>query len=802
MTKEVFKNFISDRIVFLDGATGINLIKAGMPSGVCPEAWILEHPKVIESLHNDYIAAGSEIVYAPTFTGNRVKLAEYGLEDKIAEINTELASLCVKNAAGRVLVAADVTMTGKLLKPQGDMELEELIDIYKEQIGYLARGGVDLVSIETMTSLAEARAALIAASEICDLPVIVTMTFEENGRTLYGSDARTVAVVLESLGAAAIGVNCAAGPLQMVGIIREMASVSKLPIIAKPNAGMPVLDAGGKTVYNMDAKTFAFQMEKLVEAGAAIIGGCCGTTPEFIRELKAKFGNMTPQKRKMTEIRHISSEKRTISFGLNDPFIMVGERINPTGKKKLKEELKEGKFDQVLAFAEEQEAAGALILDVNLGMEGIDETNLMRQAISLIAAESSLPLSIDSSHAEVIETALRHYSGRALINSVSLEKVKIDNILPLAKKYGAMFILLPLSDRGLPAGIDEKIAIIEEITARALALGIPKQDIIVDALVTAVGANKNAANEALETIRYCQENGYATTCGLSNISFGLPERGFINAAFLTMAINSGLTMAILNPDQSLLVNSALAADMLLNRDGADLKYIDQVSQLVIEKKSGAKQEQISDRAAPIARAVLKGQRSKIIELTQTALDNGVTAREILDNQLLPAIDEVGKLFDSGIYFLPQLIGGAETMKAAIDYLEPLLGEDNKGAQQATIVIATVAGDIHDIGKNIVAMMLKNHGFNVIDLGKDVAAFDIIAAAAAHQADFIALSALMTTTMTEMKTVINLAEEKGIRAKIIVGGAVITNDYALSIGAGGYAKDAAEAVRLIKKLVNN
>lgn len=833
MTKNEFKNFTAGRMIFLDGSTGINLYKAGMPKGVCPEQWILEHPDVISTLQRAYIDAGSDIIFAPTFTGNRIKLAEYSLQSRIKEINFNLAKLSVKNAAGQALVAGNLTMTGQLLKPLGEMDFEELIDIYKEQIKYLADGGVDLIGIETMMSLAETRAALIAAAEVCDLPVMVSMTFEADGRTLYGSTPQAVAIVAESLGAAAVGVNCAFGPDRLEGIIREMAAVSDLPIIAKPNAGIPKLNADGDTVFDMDEPVFTGHMLKLIEAGASIIGGCCGTNPEYIRALKSKYSQMTPLKRQMTDKRHLSSERRSISFGLDGPFIIVGERINPTGKKKLKEELREGKLDMVCAFAEEQEAEGALILDVNMGMEAIDECEMMLRAVAEISAVSSLPLAIDSSRPDVIEAALRNYPGRALINSVSLEKAKFNEILKLAKKYGAMFILLPLSDAGLPADITEKIAIIEKISVRALELGIAKKDIIVDALVTTVGANKNAAIEALETIRYCRESGYATICGLSNISFGLPERGFINASFLTMAINAGLTMAIANPSQDLILNNAFACDLLLNHENADMRYIDRMSQYSAKTKAASaispdmmpsagqvpakvshhgssaagessqqslgQPDNIPPSLMPIYHAVLKGRRSKITGLAQEALDAGTTAAEILNQCLLPAIGEVGELFDRGIYFLPQLIAGAETMKLAIEYIEPLLGQSDTYAPKATVIIATVAGDIHDIGKNLVVLMLRNHGFNVIDLGKDVAAAEIIAKAKEFKADIIALSALMTTTMAEMKNVINLAKENRIKAKIIIGGAVITAEYAAQIGASGYAKDAAEAVRLVHEL---
>ena len=802
MTKKEFKNYISNKITILDGSTGINLIRAGMPKGVCPELWMLENPEVIIKLQSDYISAGTQIIYAPTFTANRIKLKEYALDKRIAELNIELVKLTRQTAKGKALVAGDLTMTGQLLKPLGELELEELIDVYKEQIGYLDVGGVDLLVVETMTSLAETRAVLIAASEVCDLPVMATLTFEADGRTLYGTDPKTAAVVLKSLGADAIGVNCGDGPDKMVDIIREMASVSDLPIIAKPNAGLPILDATGQTVYNMPENEFADLMLTLIEAGATMLGGCCGTTPEYIRQLTARYAKMTPIIREMKDIRHLSSERKTISFGLDDPLIIVGERINPTGKKKLKEELRNGSLDLVCSYSEEQEAAGAMILDVNMGMEGINEEDMMLKAITSLSSASSLPLAIDSSNPKVIETALRHYPGRALINSISLEKTKFTEILPLAKKYGAMFILLPLSDDGLPADLNEKIAIIEKITNCAIDIGVPKEDIIVDALVTTVSANKNAAMEALATIKYCKKNGYPTICGLSNISFGLPERGFVNAAFLTMAMKTGLTMAIANPGQNLLMNNALAVDMLLGKDGADLNYIDQVSECsIIEKTSEANIDKNIANSNEIKEQVLKGRKTKIIDAVKNALSEGAKPKGILDNDLLPAINEVGVLFDKGTYFLPQLIASAETMKIAIEYLEPLLKEGDADTPKATIIIATVAGDIHDIGKNLVSLMLRNYGYNVIDLGKDVESKKIINQAIKHKADIIALSALMTTTMTEMKNVITLARENNLKTSIIIGGAVITSEYADEIGASGYAKDAAEAVRLVQKLLS-
>lgn len=816
MNKQEFLTLLKENPIFLDGATGSNLVKRGMPAGACPEKWILENKEVLIGLQREYVEAGTNILYAPTFTANRIKLKEFDLEDKIREINYELVAASKEAAGGKALVAGDITMTGEQLAPMGKMDFEELIAIYKEQITYLVEAGVDLLVVETMMSLQETRAALIAAKEVCDLPIMATMTFESDGRTLYGTDAKTAAIVLESLGAVAIGVNCSTGPDKMVTVIRDMAEVTTAPIIAKPNAGLPSLDASGQTVYDMSEEEFAEEMKVIVEAGASIVGGCCGTAPTYIKALKEAVGKMKILHREVKEIRYLTSERKTLAFGLNDNFIIVGERINPTGKKKLQAELREGSFELVSEFAEEQEACGASVLDINMGMSGINEKSMMLQALETVGGLTSLPLSIDSSHVDVLEAALRRYPGRALINSISYEKTKFEQLLPIAKKYGAMFILLPLSDEGLPKDLQEKIDIIEKIQKRALELGMRKEDIIVDGLVATVGANKNAALETLETIRYCKANGLATICGLSNISFGLPERSFVNTTFLTMAIQAGLTMAIANPSQELLVSCAFASDLLLNKEGADIRYIELMDAVKTKrealgeatpKASGIRmtEKQTSEQACGSIRDklyndVLKGNIKAIVEDTKKAVEEGNQPKALLDEVLLPGINEVGELFDKGKYFLPQLIASAEAMKASIEYLEPLLMQNASEGEMPTVVIATVEGDIHDIGKNLVALMLKNYGFNVVDLGKDVPKEVIIEKAKEYNAQVIALSALMTTTMQQMRHVIEYAKEKGVSAKIIIGGAVITQDYADEIGADGYSKDAADAVKLTKRLL--
>ena len=838
MTREEFSTLSKGHILYLDGATGSNLVKAGMPSGVCPEQWILEHRDVMLKLQKDYVQAGTNILYAPTFTANRIKLAEYHLEKNMSAMIHELVAISREAAASSpghtVLVAGDLTMTGEQLKPMGKMELEDLIDIYKEQILSLMDAGVDLLVVETMMSLAETRAALIAAKEVCDLPVIATLTFEADGRTLFGTDAKTAAIVLESLGASAIGANCSTGPAQMESIISDMVTHTRIPVIAKPNAGLPFLDENGNTCYNMEAEEFTEEMEILVNAGASILGGCCGTTPEFIRQIHDRFGTeaKATAARRPEGIRYLTSERITHSFGLEDGFFVVGERINPTGKKALQAQLKEGSFEKVIQFAEEQEACGAKVLDINMGMSGIDEKASMLRALEEVSGVTNLPLSLDSSYVEVLEAALRHYPGRALVNSVSLETEKFEKLLPIVAKYGAMFILLPLSDAGLPKNIDEKKEIIHKIYDRAISLGMHKEDIVVDGLVATVGANPKAALETLETIRYCKANGFATICGLSNISFAMPERSFVNTAFLTLAIQAGLTMAIANPSQELLVSCALATDLLLNKEEAALRYIEYAGgvkerreekeaelarKLSLLESQGAASGQTSDAGSveksavengpqinemqdKLKTAVLKGNRNGIVKITKEALESGEKPAELLNQVLLPAINQVGEYFDQGKYFLPQLIASAEAMKNSIEVLEPLLQTGSAGEEMPVVVIATVEGDIHDIGKNLVALMLKNHGFHVIDLGKDVPQAKILETAREHHAEFIALSALMTTTMQRMREIVAAAKQEGITAKIIIGGAVITQEYADEIGADGYSKDAADAVKLAKSLM--
>lgn len=818
MTREEFRELIENRIVILDGATGTNLQKRGMPVGVCPEKWVIANREVLLGLQREYVEAGADILYAPTFSGNRIKLEEYGLADNIEEMNRELVKLSKEAAGGRAFVAGDITMTGEQLYPIGKLTFEELVTIYKEQAAYMLMEGVDLFVVETMMSLQECRAAVLAVKEICDLPVMVTLTFAEDMRTLYGTDPETAILVLQNMGADAVGVNCSTGPEKMCQVVKIMKSVATVPIIAKPNAGLPKLERG-ETVFDMGPEEFAREVEALTEVGASIVGGCCGTTPEHIRLLSEGLKNKKPSSLRAEKIRTLTTETKTLKIDIEGRFLIVGERINPTGKKALQAELKEGNLELVTAMALEQIENGADILDINMGMNGINEKEMMEQVLYEMARATTVPLCIDSSDVNVIEAALRIYPGRALINSISLEKIKFDRLIKAAKKYGAMFILLPVSDQGLPKDIDEKKDIIKTIVATAYKEGLTKEDIIVDGLVNTIGANKMAAYETMETIRFCKnEMGLATICGLSNISFGLPDRQFVNSTFLAFAIKEGLTMAIANPSQDLLVNTAFAADLLMNKEAGDIRYIEKVTsnptcimrkadveqyvkkQDKVQSKTPSKTKDIEDRPA-IYEAVIKGNRKTIIDKVNQSLEEGMPPGDIIDTMLIPAINEVGTLFDKQIYFLPQLISSAETMKTAIDYLEPMLQKDGDSIKMATVIMATVAGDIHDIGKNLVVLMLKNYGYRVIDLGKDVPASLIIDRAEKEEAEIIGLSALMTTTMMEMKNVVELAKERKLKAKVIIGGAAITQSFAEEIGADGYSADAQEAVKLVQRLLS-
>lgn len=799
MDKAAFYKLLKEKIVILDGATGTELQKRGMPKGACPEQWILENPHAILETQKAYKEAGADIVYAPTFGANRWKLKSFGLEDKVEEINIKLVQLSREAVGSDTLIAGNLSPTGEFIKPFGERAFEEAVDIYKEQVQALVDGGVDLFVIETMIDIQETRAALLAVKESTDLPVMVSMTFGEDEKTLTGTDPITAAITLEALGADAIGCNCSTGPKDMIPILKKIKSVAGVPVFVKPNAGLPVMK-DGELFYDLGAEEFANFADEFVEIGINLIGGCCGTTPEYISFLKEKTKAITPKLWRESKICALTSVRKTVVMGENMPLVIVGERINPTGKKMLQQELLEGKLSEVRRLALEQQQKGASILDVNVGMPGIDEKKVMVDVVENLSTLSELPLCIDSSSPDVIEAALRIYPGRALINSISGEEKKLKKLLPIAAKYGAMFIALPLDDKEVPSTAEGRIKIIEKILEEAKKVGFGEPDMVVDGLVMTVSSDQKASLETLKVIEYAAKQlKTSSILGLSNISFGLPERQWLNSAFLMMAMAKGLNMAIANPSSENLMELKMAGDVLIGRDANCKNYIDYFAQSKPTSQSTNKQPKEENTSTKIYEAVLKGEKEDIQVYIQQALDEGMKPFSIVDELLIPAINKVGELYDKKEYFLPQLILSAEAMKTGFNYLEPLLLKEDSGRKKTKIIIATVKGDIHDIGKNIVGLMLKNYGFEVIDLGKDVPKEEILKQVKEQNVPIVGLSALMTTTMGEMGVVIDAAKKEGLKTKFMVGGAVVTKEFANEIGANGYAEDAIEAVRLAQTL---
>ena len=800
--KQKLQQLINKGVVILDGSTGAALQRRGMPKGTCPEHWALENPKALMELQKEYILSGTRILYTFTLGGTRPKLEEFGFGRDVLKINEGLAKISRSVAGSKALVAGDIGPTGRFPRPFGDMDFEECVDIYKEQVKGLLKGGVDMFVIETMIDIQETRAAVLACKELSEKPVIASMTFDKDMRTLTGTDPVTALITLQSLGADVVGVNCSTGPAEMVKVVEAMKPYAKVPILAKPNAGLPKL-VEGATVFDMDAAHFASHTKSFLKAGANLIGGCCGTSPAYIASMVANAGKTKPARVKLDDTSCLTSARSTVFISEELPLTVIGERINPTGKKQLQEELKSGRTEEIRKFAMEQAEKGAKVLDVNVGMPGINEKETMIKTVELLSSISSLPLCIDSSSPEVIEAALRIYPGRALINSISGEPEKMKKLLPVAAKYGAMFILLPLGGKGVPETAEKRQAIITKVAAAAKKYGFTNRDVVIDGLVMTVSSSQEAAKETLKLVSWAAKNGYNSTVGLSNVSFGLPERGYVNAAFLAMAVDRGLTMAIANPSMDLLMNIKAASDVLSVKDKKSVEYVRRFNTAQSPKTiaQGKAVSMPANNSQAIHDAVLNGNVEAITGLIQAALKSGDKPKDLVDLILIPAITQVGDLYEQKKYFLPQLISSADTMKKAFEIIEPLLTEGEKAGvkQKRSVVIATVKGDIHDIGKNIVALMLKNYGFDVHDLGKDVHEFTIAQKAKDAKADIIALSALMTTTMVEMKTVIDYARKNGVKARFMVGGAVVTEAYAKEIGADGYSKDAYEAVKLAKKL---
>ncbi len=803
MTRTSFHALTEQRLIQLDGATGTELVKRGMPAGVCPEAWVLEHPEALADVQQAYAASGSDLVYAPTFGGNPLKLAEFGLEKQTSEINRQLAEISRCAVPGK-LVFGDIAPTGQLVDPFGPLPFEQAVALYKEQIRGLIDGGVDGFAIETIMDLQEARAALIAVRELSDLPTLVTLTFEPGGRTLTGVHPVSALVALQSLGADAFGCNCSTGPAEMAKVLRELKPYASIPLVAKPNAGMPHL-VDGETRFDLAPEPFAEAAVALIDAGANLLGGCCGTSPAHLAALHGKISSRRPLPVRQEKRGVVASPSSFRRLAPEEPFAIIGERINPTGKKALQAELREGKFDLVREFAVEQTARGAALLDVNFGLSGIDETAMMRAGVAELVRIGSTPLCIDSTRPETVEAALRLYPGRALLNSISAEEERLKKVLPIAAKYGAMLILLPLTDDGIPETTAGRIEVLEQILSETARYGYTPADCAADALIMTISADRQAASVSLDFIEHCSRIlKLNTVCGLSNISFGLPARATVTLAFLGMALGRGLTCAIANPSAPGVIDTAIAADAITGRDPRLDRYLEYHA----NDASGSPVLRPAQNPAPpelspeerLRDAVLRGRKEAVPSALDALLAAGKAPGELVDSLLIPAINEAGSRFERKEYFLPQLMQSAAAMQQAMEQLEPLLRSAD-GAEQSgpVFLLATVKGDIHDIGKNIVALLLKNHHFRVIDLGKDVPAETIVDAAVEHGAAFIGLSALMTTTMPQMKVVIDLARARGVNVPVIVGGAAVDEAFAVSIGAI-YAADAMATVRRATELL--
>ena len=797
-----FLSTMSSRPLVFDGATGTMLQKLGLKPGGCPDELCLRDPGLVKKVHAAYIEAGSDIVTTNTFGANRAKLNEYDLGARLKEINIA-AARCAREAAGDKFVAGGLGPTGRFVEPVGEMPFDEALAIYTEQAAALKEGGADLIIIETMMDIREMKAAIMGA-RASGLPVAATMTFDDTMRTVLGTPPESFAIMAEALGAACIGANCSLGIEGIYRALLAMSKVCSIPLIAQPNAGIPVLK-GTETVFPASPEEMAAYVPKLVETGVKVLGGCCGTTPEHIKKMGTAFRALKQAPPRVAGFTALSSRTSfTLWGGIYSPMI-IGERINPTGRKVLAQEIKEGKTTGIRNEARQQEGAGAGALDVNVGVPGIDEVSAMAKAVFAVNGNSKLPIVIDSSSPDAVLAGLKACDGKPLINSISGEEKKLATILPLAAEYGAAVLGLTLDDDGIPDTAEGRLKVAEKMLDRALKAGLRKEDLVVDCLAMTVSAAPESARETLRAIRLVKEKlGLSTVLGVSNISFGLPAREVINANFLTMALEAGLDAAIINPNNRAMMDAFHASLVLLNKDQRAERYIKR-HQAFTEAEAPKALSPAAAEAAPagiagrLKKAVIEGDEENIVRLVEEALGEGWEPIRVSNEALVPGLEEVGRLFASNRYYLPQVMLSAETMKKAFERLKKEL-QGRKGPSLGKVLLATVEGDIHDIGKNIVATLLENHGFEVIDLGKNVPSDRIVEEAERNKVDIVGLSALMTTTVLEMDKVIKRLKDKGIKALTIVGGAVVTQEFSDKIGADEYGGDALSAIDKIKKML--
>ncbi len=773
-------------LLFLDGGMGTLLQEAGLCPGEFPEDWNITHADIVQKIHKDYVQAGSQIILANTFGANKFKYhsMQYSLQEVIE------AAIANAKLSGAEYVALDMGPTGKLLKPIGDLDFESTYEAFAETVRIGVKAGADLIHIETMSDTYEIKAAVLAAKENSHLPIFVTVIFDEKGRLLTGGDIKTVVALLEGLRVDAIGMNCGMGPEQMLSLVKEMQMYTSLPMIVKPNAGLP-RQKDGKTYFDVTPKQFATKMQEIVANGACVIGGCCGTTPKYIRAIyEACSGHkiQSPTKKSHT---FISSYGRTVNIG--DKPIIIGERMNPTGKKRLKDALKTQDFDYILREAISQQDAGAHVLDVNVGLPDIDEVDMMARTVFEVQGITDLPLQIDTSDATALEAAMRIYNGKPMVNSVNGKQESMDAVFPLIAKYGGVVVGLTLDERGIPNSAEERIEIAGKLISEATKYGIDKKDIVIDVLTLTISSDANSAKITLDALKGVKERyGVGTVLGVSNISFGLPNRPLINANFYEMAMHNGLSAGIINPCSEVMMQAYDSYCALMNFDDNCQNYI--------KKYSNVETLQIATTTEmDLKTTIIKGLKAETEVATKKSLQKKMPM-DVVHTELIPALDVVGKGYEAGTVFLPQLLMSAEAAQVSFSYLKEVMnsGGDTDSSNQETIMIATVKGDIHDIGKNIVKVLLQNYGFHVIDLGKDVAPEVIVQNVLEKNITLVGLSALMTTTVINMEETIKLLKKKAPWCKVMVGGAVLNQEYADMIRADFYGKDAMQTVHYAKQ----
>lgn len=800
------REYIKDNILVFDGAMGTMLQNLGLKLGENPEIFNITHREEIIKIHKDYINSGAKIITTNTFGANELKLknTKFSVEE-IIKSGVDLA----KKARGNkeCYIALDIGPIGELLEPMGTLSFDKAINIFKRQIKAGVDSGVDIILIETMTDLYEMKAAIIAAKESCDIPIFATMTFEEDGRTFTGCLPESMAITLEGLGVDAVGVNCSLEPSELNNIVKNIINNTNLPVIVQPNAGLPNI-IERKAVYDITEKEFSNSVRELVDMGVSIIGGCCGTTPSFIEELS----KIAKDKRKV-------NRRKVIKYAVASPYKVVeinevrvvGERINPTGKKRFKKAIIDKDMDYILRQAIEQIEGGAEILDVNVGLPEIDEESLMESAIKELQSIVDVPLQIDSGKKNVIEKGLRVYNGKPIVNSVSGEDEVLDNILPLVKKYGAAVVGLTLDNNGIPKDPESRFKIAEKIVNRAIEYGIKKEDVYIDCLALTVSAQQEEVMDTLKALRMVKERlGVKTLLGVSNISFGLPNRELINETFLALALGAGLDLPIINPNKEGMMNVIDSFKVLNNNDRGAKRYIEtygdkKVEKVLISKKIDLNinhSKQLDDNEESLEKSIFQGLKNSTRKITERLLEEK-TELQIVNEDLIPALDKVGEKYEKGEIFLPQLIQAAETVKISFDLIKDRLVKLDKGdVSKGKIILATVKGDIHDIGKNIVKVILENYGYDILDLGKDVPIEKVVKEATENNIKLVGLSALMTTTIVSMEETIVALKKAGFKGKIFVGGAVVTTDYSEKMGADFYAKDAKQSVEIAKKVFNN